>query len=156
MASPGFSVNDLLEAASKCRDIYHAFRGEYDNAPSRIQELVDTCKYLDDVLQAIRGIFGDNYYPQESSFASRLNECEAFINRYKLLKNDFTRSNGASNGAGKEQWLKLWDATQRAYQTSRYAFEVEEAQRLKDALSLEIQKLNLFILIFALFVFPSR
>lgn len=145
MGAPGYSVNDLLKAISKCKDIYDAFAGEYDNAPARIQDLVDTCRYLHDVLGNIQWMFGDHNYPQESAFVSRLAECEDFIHHYQHLKKDFQKAHGTR----KDRWLAAWE-------TTKYAFDHDRAEKLKHALSLEMQKLMLFILVFALSVSPKR
>lgn len=144
MGTPGYSVHDLLQTISKCKAIYNAFRSEYDNAPARVQELVDTCQYLHDVLGNVKWMFGNNIYPQEATFSYKLRECEAFINRYSHLKQGFEKMHGSR----KDKWLKAWETTQ-------YAFEDKNAEKLKAALSLEMQKLVLFIVVFALSAPPA-
>jgi hypothetical protein len=144
MSGPGFSIPELIQAISKCKNIYDTFRDEYESAPARIRDLVDTCKYLRDVLEDIKSTVGD-VYSQEHSFGRKLDECNAFISKYKSLKEDYLRSEGEATMTAmlRQKWEQVW-------QTTTYAFDSDRARDLKDALSLEIQKLVLFILVFAL------
>jgi len=144
MSGPGFSVTELFQAIAKCKDIYNSFKDEYECAPSKIKELVDTCKYLRDLLEDFQSILGDSYQ-QGISFERTLDECEAFIEKYKSLKEDYLTSINATTITSRAR--NAWD---RAWQTGQFAFAGDRARYLKDALSLEIQKLVLFILVFAL------
>ena len=153
MTVPGFSVTDLLQAINKGKQIYDTFRGEYENAPARIRELVDTSSYLVDVLQDVQSLldqYGD-VYPQEANFGRKLDEVGAFIDKYKALKREYGESTAAQSIGAKA--LRTW---QQALQTTHYAFDDQRARDIKDGLQLEIQKLLLFILVFALCVFPRE
>jgi hypothetical protein len=144
MAAPGFSVSELIQAIAKCKNIYDAFTDEYESAPARIKELVDTCKYLRDILEDFVAILGDAY-PQENHFLRRLEECDAFIQRYRSLKQGYLASVAETTITSRirQQWEMVW-------QTGRFALDGDRARGLRDGLSLEIQKLVLFILVFAL------
>jgi hypothetical protein len=142
MAAPGFSVTELIVAIDKCITIYRAFTDEYESAPARIKELVDTCKYLHDVLKDFKSL---NVYPQEHGFLRKLDECDAFINKYRSLKQDYLKSMGVPTITA-----RIRIAWEQACQTGRYAVDDVRARELKDGLSLEIHKLMLFILVFAL------
>ncbi|MCJ1477787.1 hypothetical protein MMC13_006460 [Lambiella insularis] len=147
MAGPGFSVTELLQAINKGKDIYNAFRDEYENAPARICELIDTLNYLTAVLQDVQSLldqYGD-VYPQEANFGRKLDEVEAFIGKYKTLKRAYGETAAKKSFAVKVRgtWLQAW-------QTAHYALDDQRARDLKDGLQLEIQKLLLFILVFAL------
>lgn len=144
MASPGFSLTELIQAIAKCKSIYDAFTDEYESAPAKIRDLVDTCKYLRDILKDFQSTVGDGY-SQEHSFGRKLDECNVFINKYKSLKQEYLVSAGETTITA-----RLRTNWERAWQTGKYAFDGERARDLKDALSLEIQKLVLFILVFAL------
>jgi hypothetical protein len=146
-ATPGFSVSELIQAIGACKSLYTAFVDEYESAPAKIKELVDTCKYLQNVLEDVKSLleyYGD-VYPNESSFQRKLDECDDFINKYRSLKQDYLKSVGEATVTARTRiaWEKAW-------QTGRYPLDDVRARDLKDGLLLEIQKLVLFILVFAL------
>jgi hypothetical protein len=149
MSLPGFSITEILQAISKCKTLYDTFTDEYESAPARIRDLVDTCKYLHDILDFYCKIL-DSYglsYAQASSFTRKLDECSAFIKRYKALKQDYLRSIGQSTIT-----TRLRHGWEQTWQTAKYAFDNNRASSLQAALGLEIQKLVLFILLFSLLV----
>ena len=145
----GFSIPDLLQGIAKAKNIYDTFTDEYESAPARIKELVDTAKYLHDVLQDCQILLeqSGDAYPHEATFDRKLDECEAYIKQYKALKEDHleavTRQTFAS---------RLLHTSQRVLQTTQFAFDDQRAKDLKDGLQLEIQKLLLYILVVALSV----
>lgn len=146
MAAPGFSVTDLLQAADKAKHVYNTFYGEFDNAPARIQELAETSKYLHDILENVRKIveWYGVVFPGESSFNKRLEECDTFIDKYSALQPiDPADASAIANGKTIPQRFR------RVWLTTRYAFN-HNSDRLKDGLLLEMQKLNTFILVYAL------
>ena len=148
MTTPGFSVTELLKAARRAKGIWDSFADEYENAPAKLKELVDTCKYLHDILHDFSALLGyyDQIYPQEGSFGRKLEECERFIDKYKTLKEGFiTKRPNVTFGA------KLLTAPLQAFQTTRYSFDDQRARDLKDGLSLEIQQLLLFCVVSALY-----
>lgn len=55
MFIPKFSINQIFNAVVHKR-VYDAFHDEVDNAPSRIRELAETVKHLDDVLDNLRKV----------------------------------------------------------------------------------------------------
>lgn len=83
MSGLGFSVTELIQAIAKCKNIYDTFTDEYESAPSRIKEFVDTCKYLRDILEDFQSVLGD-IYPQGISFGRTLDECNAFIKEIQV------------------------------------------------------------------------
>lgn len=85
MSGLGFSVTELAGAALKLKEICNAFFDEYENAPARISELVETCNYLSTVLEEFGALLGDSY-PQETTFKRKLDECYTFITKYSALK----------------------------------------------------------------------
>ncbi|KAK2755574.1 hypothetical protein FQN54_006514 [Arachnomyces sp. PD_36] len=146
MAAPGFSVFELLRAADKAKHVYNTFYGEFDNAPARIQELAETSKYLHDLLENVRKIveWYGVAFPGESSFSKRLEECDSFISKYSALQPVDTSDAGVSAN-GKTIQHKV----RRVWLTTRYAFN-HSSDQLKGGLLLEMQKLNTFILVYAL------
>jgi hypothetical protein len=96
--APGFSVSELWAAGRKAKKIYDAFFGEYDNAPDRIKELVDTCSYLNHVLGEVATILGEygDTYSEEQAFKRKLQECEAFLSDYSALKKGYENEEGGS------------------------------------------------------------
>jgi hypothetical protein len=148
MTAPGFSVTELFQAIKKCKDIWDAFTDEFGNAPARVQELVTTCKYLYDVLLDIKSVISDSY-SQEAGFLRTLQETDRFIVKYKHLKQEYLDSEGSSsfNQRLRDKWLRIWE-------TTKHEFD-DKARYLRDALSLEIQKLVLFLVLYALSVAPG-
>lgn len=143
MAVPGFSVTELLQATNKAKQIYDAFRDEYDRAPARIKEVVDTCNYLHRVLQdcqSLLHVYGE-VCPQVDNSSRKLDECDAFIQKYRSLKPGTQHSNAVHTSSNN---------TCNVWQTTRLAFDDQTARDLKDGLQLEIQKLLLFIVVFAM------
>jgi len=84
MSVPGFSITELAQAARKLKGICNAFFDEFENAPARISELVETCNYLSTVLEEFGALLGDSY-PQETTFKRKLDECYTFITKYSAL-----------------------------------------------------------------------
>jgi hypothetical protein len=84
MSVPGFSITELARAAQKLKEICNAFFDEFENAPARISELVETCNYLSTVLEEFGALLGDSY-PQETTFKRKLDECYTFITKYSAL-----------------------------------------------------------------------
>jgi hypothetical protein len=144
MSGIGFSVTEIAQAIAKCKNIYDTFTDEYESAPARIRDLVDTCRYLRDVLENFTSAV-NSIYSQEHRFRRKLDECDAFINKYKSLKVDYLLSAGEATMT--DRLRQIWE---EGWQTGKYAFNGDRARDLKDGLSLEIQKLVLFILVFSL------
>jgi len=46
MAVPGYSLFELYQTAKNAKQIWNAFTDEFENAPARVRELVETCDYL--------------------------------------------------------------------------------------------------------------
>ncbi|KAF2468447.1 uncharacterized protein BDR25DRAFT_344192 [Lindgomyces ingoldianus] len=147
MATPGYSLFELYQTAKKAKQIWNAFTDEFENAPTRVRELIETCDYLSKVLCDFTSLLEEyeEAYPQEESFDRKLLECQAFIDRYWSLKGDYlTELQTHRLGLGSRRtWKQVW-------QTTRYAYDNKRAQELKDGLCLEIQKLLAFTVVFAL------
>jgi hypothetical protein len=145
--TPGYSVEEIYEAGRKAKNIYNDFHDEYELAPTRIKDLVDTCDYLSRVLQDFAALleqYGDTY-PQANTFDHKIEDCRVFIASYRSLKHKFLSEveSHTFSGRFRQTWTQVW-------QTKRFSFDDNRAQMLKDGLSLEIQKLLTFILLFAL------
>jgi hypothetical protein len=87
MAAPGFSVSELIQAASKLVDVYKSFNDKYDNAQSRVRDLAGfielfRANLID--LQWILSCSGKDY-PGQDAFRRTLEECDEFIHRYRDL-----------------------------------------------------------------------
>ena len=172
MATPGYSIFELYQTAKQAKQIWSAFTDEFESAPARIRELVETCDYLSQVLFDLTSLLEqyEETYPQERSFDRRLRECQAFIDRYWSLKADYlTKLQTHRLGSGSRRtWIQVWytalplslqsntSAKNHDRQTARYAYEDGRAQELRDGLSLEIQKLLAFTMVFALLVSSTR
>ncbi len=146
MSAPGVGVQDLIAVIVKCKDIYTAFADEYESAPARVQELVDTCRYLTNVfadLTAIGDGGGGGGVPEElhRTFVRKLEECNAFIKTYHALKREYLHQHRSASITGRllDHWRTTW-------QTGRYAFDGRRAKELRDALDLETGKLLLFVM----------
>ena len=140
MTVPGFSVSELIAALRAATNVYNAFFDDFQNAPARIRELAETSKYLHDILESFLTLFAHygGVFPAETTYRRRLAECDAFIGKYSQLKLvDST-----------DERCKLPQKYRRVWQTTKFAFD--NAQRLEHLLSLEIQKLVPYILLFAL------
>src|SRR5262249_34097998 len=93
-AIPTMSLGVGLEIATviaKCKHIYTTFTNEYESAPARVQELVDTCRYLTNVLGDVEAVVGDGGVSRElhGTFERKLKECDGFIAKYRKLKSEF-------------------------------------------------------------------
>ena len=164
MAAPGYSLIELYQVAKQAKQIWNAFTDEFESAPARIRELVETCDYFSQALFDFTSLL-DQYeetYPKERSFDRKLCECQAFIDKYWSLKADYLTK------LQTHKWMQVWytalplflqsntSAKNHDRQTARYAYEDGRAQELRDGLSLEIQKLLAFIVVFALLVSSTR
>ena len=172
MAVPGYSLFELYQTAKNAKQIWNAFTDEFENAPARVRELVETCDYLSQVLFDFTSLLEqyEETYPQERSFDRKLLECQAFINRYWSLKAGYlTELQTHRLGSGSRRtWMQVWytalplslqnntSAKNHDRQTARYACDDRRAQELRDGLSLEIQKLLAFTVVFALLVSSTR
>ena len=140
MTVPGFSVSELIAALKTVTNVYDAFFDDFQNAPARIRELAETSKYLHDILENFLTLLAHygGVFPAETTYRRRLAECEAFINKYSELKPvDPTNER-----------CKLPQRYRRVWQTTKFAFD--DVQSLEHRLSLEIQKLVPYIVLFAL------
>jgi hypothetical protein len=97
MSVPGFSITELAQAARKLKEVCNAFFDEFENAPSQISGLVETCNYLSTVLEEFGELLG-NSYPQETTFKRKLDECYTFITKYSALNRQ--NLDGAAQGDG--------------------------------------------------------
>ncbi|KAF2259817.1 hypothetical protein CC78DRAFT_585496 [Lojkania enalia] len=161
MAAPGYSLFELYQTARKAKQIWDAFHGEFDNAPARVRELVETCDYLSRVLFDFCSLLeqlGENY-PHERNFDRKLEECRKFIDEYWALKDDYqTKFVPGRTRTWKQIWYSLQcfpfqnpiSVENHDRQTTKYVYDTKRAQELKDGLSLEIQKLLAYTVVFAL------
>ncbi|OCK75628.1 hypothetical protein K432DRAFT_429280 [Lepidopterella palustris CBS 459.81] len=141
MSFPSFSIPEIIRAIETATRIYDAFFDNYDNASARIRDLADTVKYLRDILSCFHALFAQygGVFPAEASFEKCLEECDAFLKKFRMLRPD-----NAAQGTGNLQQISRW-----VWQTARFALADDQAQRLEKRMSLEIQKLVPFILLFA-------
>lgn len=162
MAVPGYSLFELYQIAKNAKQIWNAFTDEFESAPARVRELVETCDYLSQVLFDFTSLLEqcEETYPQERSFDRKLLECQTFIDRYLSLKAGYLTE--LQTSGSRRTWMQVWytalplslqsntSAKNHGRQTARYACDDRRAQELRDGLSLEIQKLLAFTVVFAL------
>ncbi|KAK1071559.1 hypothetical protein LTR74_003189 [Friedmanniomyces endolithicus] len=122
---PGYSVNDLILAISKVKDVFDAFFDEYQNAPRQLRDLRDELQRLQDELGGLKLIEVETgkSYTGRDALQTTLNECEAFV---KSHKSALTRSRGG---------LRRGDTASGVLQTGLFAFEQQSYERLLDHLS---------------------
>jgi hypothetical protein len=125
MAVPGFSVNDLIQAIAKVKDVYDAFFDEYSNAPRQLRELRDELQRLQDELFGLKQIEQETgrSYTGRDALQRTLNECEAFVKNHK---NALSRSRGV---------VRRGDNARGILETGLFAFEQENFERLLDHLN---------------------
>jgi hypothetical protein len=133
-----FSISDVVVQA---KQVYGAFHDEFDSTPNRILELAETINHLHDVLDNVRKVMEwyGLFFPEESSFCRRLEECEAFIGRHSELEPAELVSVERDDRSRRMR---------RVWQTTRYAFD-NDAVQLNHDLILELRKLNTFIVVLA-------
>jgi hypothetical protein len=138
----GVGILDILTVIDKCNDIYVSFTGEYESAPARVQELVDTCRYLTNVFGDVTAVDGGGV-PKElhRTFLRKLEECNDFIANYRALKEGYLKEQRSATLTDRlrAHWEKAW-------QTGKYAFAGKSAKELRDALEAETVKLLLFLM----------
>ncbi|KAK0270738.1 hypothetical protein LTR35_014020 [Friedmanniomyces endolithicus] len=122
---PGYSVNDLILAIGKVKDVFDVFFDEYQNAPRQLRELRDELQRLQDELGGLKLIEVETgkSYTGRDALQTTLNECEAFV---KSHKSALTRSRGG---------LRRGDTALGVLQTGLFAFEQQSYERLLDHLS---------------------
>ena len=144
MAAPGVSAVEILRAIRIAKHIVESFRDGYDSASARIKELVSTCLFLRNVLYVFLDVIESTGFAFPFSthldFERKLDECDQFIeSRYSTLHNQ-------DQVIVRTRW-----SFRRVIQTGRFVFDDTKVARLKDDLSLEIQKLLALILVSALY-----
>jgi len=148
--SVGVGVLDILAVIVKCKEIYTSFAAEYASAPARVQELVDTCRYLTDVFGDVTAVDGGGV-PKElhRTFVRKLQECNDYIDKYRSIKAEYLAE--CRSATIPDRLVGHWEA---AWQTGRYAFASKSAKELRDALELETVKLLLYIMTSMRWVLP--
>ncbi|KAK1091120.1 hypothetical protein LTR48_006937 [Friedmanniomyces endolithicus] len=122
---PGYSVNDLILAIGKVKDVFDVFFDEYQNAPRQLRELRDELQRLQDELGGLKLIEVETgkSYTGRDALQTTLNECEAFV---KSHRSALTRSRGG---------VRRGDTASGVLQTGLFAFEQQSYERLLDHLS---------------------
>jgi hypothetical protein len=148
MAVPGVSAIEILIIIRKCKDIYEGLRNEFAGASEQVLMLVDTCEYLETVLLDVHSIVGDGY-PKLAGISRTLEQCATFIDKYKSLsrlghRQEHHNSKITSSLSCRDKWRLLGE-------TVRLEFD-NRAQLLKESLSLEMQKLTIYLVIYLMSV----
>ena len=127
---PGFSVSDLIRAAAQLKLVYDSFFDDHDNAQSRVRELADAIDLFTINLINHKWILerSGRHYPGHAAFHRTLKECEDFIESYSILLNQ------------KTNW------TLHAWKKTRWAFEYEHIDKLRQQLTLHVQAMGGFTL----------
>jgi hypothetical protein len=130
MASPGFSISELITAAAKTKQVYDAFFHKYDNASNRVRDLRDTVDLFRLNLANHQWLLEQSgrTYPGLDAFNRTLAECNDFIEKYKRLL----------DGAGTKP--------RDTIRTIGWTFEDRHISTLTRQLQLHIQALNGFTL----------
>jgi hypothetical protein len=125
MAVPGFSVNELIDAAIHCKTVYDAFFKKNANTASQVRDLIDEINtfagYLNEHKEVFlrRGLKYERYAPIERT----LEQCRDFLSKYqKVLEAKRTASG-------------IW-------RTARYPFVQPEVDRLRGMLQRHANALN--------------
>jgi hypothetical protein len=89
---PGYSINDIIQAAKACKKVFEAFFDDYSNAPSRLRELSDLVTNYVHILSNHRDVierYQTNYSGHEG-LKRTLDELARFLGKFKSV----TRLNG--------------------------------------------------------------
>lgn len=143
MAARGVSVTELAQGTLQAKRVYDAFHAGFNNSSLRIRELGDIIRYLHDILDKIHKVVErlGTVFPGGPSFRRRLEACGDFIDRHSELRPVESIRTGTKSS--------LSQRTRRIWQTGGQSFD-SDAEKLKRALILELQRLNIFILVCAL------
>lgn len=130
MATPGFSISELIEAAAKTKQVYDAFFHQFDNASNRVRELRDTVDLFQMNLRNHEWLFeqSGHRYPGLDAFSRTIKECNDFLGKYQRLITD--------SRASPKDYLR----------TAVWPFEERNVNNLTRQLQLHIQALNGFTL----------
>ena len=87
MAAPGFSVSELIKAIDTISAICESFGSRQNSARKRVQELADTICVFKGNLKDQQWILETTgrHYPGHEGFASLLEECSEFIQKYRAV-----------------------------------------------------------------------
>jgi hypothetical protein len=136
MAVPGYSIPELFQLLSKVKDIWDAFYGEFDNAPNRIGELIDSFEFLRSALVTCHNLCQVQSIELPNSLVRplvlKLHECQTFTRKYHSL-----------TGEAEFHASQTRRMLQRGVDTIRYTFD-GDAAKLKTDLTSEAIKLNTF------------
>ena len=126
MATPGFSISELIEAAARTKHIYDAFFHKYDNASNRVRDLADTVHLFQLNLANHQWLIEQSgrTYPGLDAFNRTLTECNEFIRRYERLLHESQSK------------------TKDAIKIMNWTFEDRKIGNLRWQLQMHIQALN--------------
>ena len=138
MAVPGFSVTDLIQAASHFKIVYDGFFSKHSNSASLIRDLADHIQEFQTNLQAhkevieSRGLEYSN--PGYVAIKRTLDECEDFLNKYSAV-------------------LEKKISVERLWRTGRLQYEQDTVARLQkriDSHGISILQFNSNILMYVI------
>ncbi|KFY46381.1 hypothetical protein V494_00469, partial [Pseudogymnoascus sp. VKM F-4513 (FW-928)] len=130
MAVPGFSVNDLIDAAVNVKLIYDSFFHKHTNAAAQLKVLIDEIDRFADNLEENRELFREAglKYGNFGAINDTLKRCDDFLDDYKAVLSDKKTP---------ESILK----------TGKFPYQKKYIQELKDDLRAHTAELNHLLLV---------
>ncbi|KAF1982390.1 hypothetical protein K402DRAFT_424657 [Aulographum hederae CBS 113979] len=141
-AFSGVSITEVIVTFKKLKEVYDTFNDEYDGADNRIKELFETSNLLHDVLEEAEVLLAhwNRTFPAQESFVMKLKELDHFIKKYSTLV-PVKPGQEVTSEYPPPKWKRRWQIT-------RFAFD--DAEKLKNDLSREMQQLVTFVTFLAL------
>ncbi|KFY48188.1 hypothetical protein V496_10315, partial [Pseudogymnoascus sp. VKM F-4515 (FW-2607)] len=117
MAVPGFSINDLIDAAVQVKVIYDAFFNKHTNSATQLQDLIYEISRFARHLERNREAFGRAglEYEDYGAIYNTLDRCNEFLHRYKSV-------------------LSLKISPELIWKTARFPYAKEYMQELRGEL----------------------
>ncbi|KFY25327.1 hypothetical protein V493_04703, partial [Pseudogymnoascus sp. VKM F-4281 (FW-2241)] len=117
MALPGFSINDLIDAAVQVKVVYDAFFNKNTNAATQLQDLIYEISRFAQNLERNREAFGRAGldYEDYGAIYNTLYRCDEFLEKYKSV-------------------LSTKKSPEVIWRTARFPYAKEYLQELKSAL----------------------
>jgi hypothetical protein len=128
MAGLGFSVSELISAGRTCKDIVNSFTDTHGNSSARVELLASQFETLFEGLETHKSALekvGSKYKGYES-FKRTLDECNAFIEKYQVLR-DNRRTHPAT-----------W------WRTALFTFEKENVAQLQNQIGLQMNVMQMW------------
>jgi hypothetical protein len=127
MATPGFSISELIIAGKVCKDIVKGLSDKRGGSTSRFRSLVRTIDSLIRRVEAYQVALErtDSTYSEYDSFLAVLEECKDFIADYQALLDEAPR--------------RSW----RWWKKVSYVFEKDNVAQLQAQIAMQMHILSL-------------